>query len=474
MLPVTLLVWIGVIVVVLALLFLFLWKQYRKVGPNEVLVISGGKRHTVTDPDGTKRTIGYRTCIGGGTFVIPFLETTQTLSLEVFTITMKTPEVPTAHGVPVIAEGVAQVKVKGDDYSIRQAVEQFLGKGAEVMRDVAHQILEGHFRAALGTMSIEEICSNREKFARRVEEASSKDCAGMGLQVLSFALKDITDTQGYIEALGKPQVAAVKRDAIVAEAEASRDATINSAVAKKEGDIAKLKADIEIAQANRDYEARRAEFQTVVNQKKAQADFAYDLERHKMNQQIKKEEYKTKLVEKEHAISVEEKEILRIEKELESTVKKPAQAEAFRLQEEAKAKVEAKKLEGISEVEYLREKGKAEADAMRYKAESWKEYNEAAIYQMFAENLPQLARAIAEPLSKVDKIIMVGGGGDGSIGASRITGEVAQMLAQLPTIIESLSGVDIKKFLERLPEIKSRAGISVPAEKKPKKKRVIK
>jgi flotillin len=293
-----LMIWAGVVVVVVVLIFLLLSKQYQKVGPNEVLVISGGKKRTVADPDGTKRTIGYRTCVGGGTFVMPFLETTQTLSLEVFTIAMKTPEVPTAQGVPVIAEAVAQVKVTGDDYSVRQAVEQFLGKGTDAMRDVAGQVLEGHFRAALGTMSIEEICGKRGEFAQRVQSTASRDLGGMGLMLLSFALKDITDTQGYIEALGKPQVAAVKRDAVVAEAEASRDATINSAGARKEGDVAKLKADTEIAQANRDYEAKRAEFQTVINQRKAQADFAYDLERHKMNQQIKKEEYKTKLVEK--------------------------------------------------------------------------------------------------------------------------------------------------------------------------------
>jgi flotillin len=186
-----------------------------------------------------------------------------------------------------------------------------------------------------------------------------------------------------------------------------------------------------------------------------------------MNQQIKKEEYKTKLVEKEQAISVENKEVIRKGKELEATVKKPAEAERFRLLEEAKGKVEAKRLAGVSEVDYVRAKGKAEADAMRHKADSWKEYNEAAMYQMFIEKLPELAQAIASPLAKVDKIVMVGGGGDEGFGASRITGEVARMLAQLPTVIESLSGVDMKKFLKELPKIRAKAAQVSATETKP-------
>ncbi len=472
------LMWIGIIVVVLFLLCLALWKQYRKVGPNEVLIISGGKRHIVTDPDGIKRTIAYRTCVGGGTFVLPFFESTQILSLEVFTLIIKTPEVFTAQGVPVMADGVAQVKVKGDDYSIRLAAEQFLGKGAEAIEDVSHQILEGYVRAILGTMAVEEIYRKREEFSRKVEKAVAEDFAKMGLEVISFALKDISDTQGYMEALGKPRIAEVKRDAVIAEAETSKDAVIKSSLAKKEGDIVKFQTETEVAQASRDYEAKRAEFQAVINQKKAQSDFAYDLERHKMDQQIKREEYKVKLVEKEQSIAVEDKEILRKEKELEATVKKPAEAESYRLRLEAKERIEAKKLEGMSEIDFMKAKGKAEAEAMRDKAESWKEYNEAAVYQMFADVLPQLARAIAEPLSKVDKIVIVGGGNDGGIGASKITGEVARIMAQLPPVIESLSGVDIKKFLEKLPEIGAKyikgKGVSIgkePAAKVPKGKK---
>lgn len=457
----TLISWIilaGAIVAVLGLLILAMWKQYRKVGPNQVLIISGGRRRTVIDPDGTKRKVGYRTHIGGGTFVLPFIESAQILSLEVFTLAIETPEVLTQEGIPILAHGLAQVKVKGDDYSIRLAAEQFLGKGPEGIREVASQIVEGHMRNVIGTMTVQQIYQNREDFARKVVEAGAQDYTAMGLQILSFALKDFSDTQGYIEALGKPQVAAVKRDATIAEAETERDSTIKSAIARKEGDVVKFQAETEIAEASRDYEARRAEFQAIINQKRAAADLAYDLERHRASQELKKEEYKVKIIEKEQATIVEEKEIVRREKELEATVKKQAdaeryrvqaiaEAESYRLAAEAKGRTEAKKLEGAAAAEGVRAHGYAEADSMRKKADAWREYNEAAVYQMFIEILPQLARAVAEPLSKVEKIVLVGTG-DG-LGASQITGQVANVLAQLPVVIESLTGVDLRQFLER-------------------------
>lgn len=458
----TLLIIIGAIVVLLILFFIALAKQYRKVGPNEALIISGGRAHKVTDPDGTVRKIGYRISIGGGTFIKPFIERAEVLPLNVLTLTIKTPEVLTAQGVHIIAEATAQVKINGEEYAIRRAAEQFLGKGIEGIKNVAYGVLEGCMRAVLGTMTVEDIYQNREKFSEKVKQAASDDFERMGLEVLSFALKDISDTKGYLAALGQPRIAQVKKDAAVAQAIADKEASIKAAQARKDGDVARLKAETEIAKANRDFESQRAAFQVDINKSKAQADLAYDLEKQRMNQQIRKEEYQVKLIEKEHSIQLEEKEILRKEKELAASIKKAAdakkyqvqaeaEAESFRLAAEAKGRAEAKKLEAESESEMIRAQGAAEAEAMRMKAESWKDYNEAAIYKMVIDALPELARAIAEPLSKVDKIVMVGGGGDGSPGVSRLTGQVAQILAQLPTVVESLSGVDMTKLLEKLP-----------------------
>lgn len=449
-----LLVLIGAIVVVLVIIVLAFAKQYQSVGPNEVLIISGGRKRTIVEPDGTKRKIGYRMHIGGGTFVMPLIERSEVLPLEVLTITIKTPEVLTAQGVHIIAEAAAQVKVGSDEHAIRMAAEQFLATGSQGIKDVSYHILEGRMRATIGASTVEQIYQNREEFNTNVMEASSDDFTRMGMMILSFALKDISDTQGYLESLGKPRIAQVRAEAVVAEAEANKEATIKAAHARKEGDIVKFQAETEVAAASRDYELKRAEFQTAINQKKAQADLTYELERHRMNQQLKKEESRVRLIEKEEAIKIEERESLRKEQELEATVKKAAdakkyqvqaeaEAESYRLEQEAKGRAVAKKLEGD-----------AEAEAMRKKAESWAQYNQAAIYEILVEKLPDLARAVSEPLSKIDKIVMVGGGQDGSLGASKISGEVAQVLAQLPTIIETLGGVDIRKLVERLPELK--------------------
>lgn len=457
---VNLLIIIGVVVLLLALIIVALAKQYRKVGPNEVLIISGGRMRKVKEPDGTVRKVGYRMSIGGGTFVKPFVEQVQVLPLEIYTLDIKTPEVITAKGVHIVAHATAQVKINSEEYMIRRAAEQFLHSGSEGIKEVALNVLEGYVRAVIGSMTVEEIYQNRDKFAQKVMQMAKNDFDRMGLEVISFALKDISDTQGYLAALGQPMIAQVKKDAAVAQAETDKEAAIKASEARKDGDIARLKAEAEIAKANRDFEALRAQYQADINQKRALADLAYELEKHKMAQKIKKEELQVKLIEKEQAIEIEQMEIARKEKELEASVKKAAdaqkyqaQAEAeaasFRLEQEAKARAEAKKLEAEAEAEMIRRQGEAEAEAMRKKAEAWKDYNEAMVYKMVIDALPELARAISEPLAKVDKIVMVGG--DGSSGVSKLTEQVAQVLAQLPTVVESLSGVDLKKLLEKLP-----------------------
>jgi flotillin len=450
---------IFVAIFILVLIIFAFAKQYKKVGPNEVLIISGGRTRKVTDPDGSVRKIGYRVSIGGGTFVKPFIEQVQVLPLEVHTVNIKTPEVLTAQGVHIIAEGTAQLKIDSEEYMIRRAAEQFLSTGGEGIKDVSLSVLEGCVRAILGSMTVEEIYQNRDQFSEKVIQKSKDDFERMGLEVLSFALKDISDTKGYLAALGQPRIAQVKKDAAIAQAETDKEASIKAAHARKDGDIAKLKAESEIAKANRDYEAQRSEYQADINQKRALADLSYELEKHKIAQKIKKEESQVKLIEKEQAIKIEEMEIYRKEKELDASVKKAAdarkyqakaeaEAESYRIHEESKAKSQAIKLEGTAEAELIRAKGEAEAEAMLKKAESWKNYNEAMIYKMVIDALPELARAVSEPLSKVEKIVMVGSG-DGSTGVSKITEQVAQVMAQLPTVVESLSGVDLTKLLEK-------------------------
>jgi flotillin len=446
----------GIILVVLALLALLLVKQYKKVGPNEALIISGRKK-TLTGADGTKVKVGYRYRLGGGTFVRPFLETVDTLPMEVVPLTIRTPEVLTHGGVPILADATAQVKIDSSEGAIMIAAEQFLGIGKDGIREVAVNVLEGRMREVIGTLTVEEIYRGRAEFNGKVIAAAKADFAKMGLVLLAFALKEFSDTQGYITSLSKPLITAAKRDARVAEAEGEKEAVIKSSQARKEAEVARLQAEAQIAKAQWENETKKSDSLTLVNQKKAQADFAYELERHRLNQEIKREESKVRQVEKEQAIKIEELEIQRREKELEANVIKPAdarkyqitseaEAEDFRIQAEAHGKAEAVKMEGLAEASRIKERGAAEAEAMLKKAQSMDKYGDAAIMEMYMKVLPEVVRGMSEPLSKVDKIVVVGG--DKSLGTTKITAQMAEILAQVPDVVQSLTGADIKKFIK--------------------------
>jgi len=447
-----LIVIIVVAVVVAAIVFMIL-KNYRKVGPNEVLIISGGRKRTITLPDGSTRQVGYRIRIGGGTFVRPFIEQAEILPLEIIPMDIQVEDAISTNGIRCTIRGTAEVKIAGDEASIHLAAEQFLGKPLTDIRDVALRTLEGSSRSLIGTMNLESLNKNRKDFTARVFDDVGQYFANMGLKLLSYNLKEITDPSGYLEALGKPRIVEARRDAEVAEAEAARDAIIKSAQAKKEGDVAKIAAETELAKANQDFELKKAELQKELNSRKADADFSYELERHKLNQELRTEEGKVKLIEKDSEIQLQMKEIERVEQELEATVRKPAAAEQYRLESEAKGMAEAKRVQGIVEAELVEKVGQAEADALRRKAESWNSYSQPALLQMMFERLPELAREMAAPISKVDKIVMVSN--DGKMGTSKITGELASMMTQLPTVVKSLSGFDLEAWLKQLSQSKN-------------------
>jgi len=475
------------IVVALVLLAVFIASRYRKVGPNQVLIVSGFS-HRYRLPDGQIGKRGFRIIRGGGTFVWPVFEKIDILSLEVMTLDVQTPEVYTLEGVPVIVDGVAQIKVKGDDVSIQTAAEQFLSKSKEEIAAIAHQTIEGHLRAVLGTLTVEDIYKERELFAQKVQEIAAGDMANMGLQIVSFTLKNITDNQGYLNALGAPRTAQVKRDAIIGQAEADRDATIRSAEANREGQIARYQAETRIAEADRDYRMKVQEYQASVNRKKAEADLAYNIQQNITNQEVKREEVQVEVVSKEKQIEVQEREIKRRELELDATIRKPAEAEQYRVKtlaeaerfkleteasgqaaaqratgfaqaditaRQGEAEAQAIRARGLASADVIRAEGLAQAEANRKKAEAWQYYNEAAIAQLLIENLPALAREIAAPLARTDRITIVSTGGEGGgAGAARITQDVSQIIATLPPIIESLTGMKIEQLLQRIPGIK--------------------
>lgn len=422
------------------------------VGPNEALVISGGCCGST----------GKTKVIGGWGWAWWFVTDVQKLSLEVMTLNPVCESVETSEGVPLTVTGVAQCKVMPEGELLDTALEQFLGRSAGEIEDVILQTLEGHLRAILGTLTVEEIYQDRDRFAQLVREVASPDVGKMGIEILSFTIKDVYDRVEYLASLGKAQTAAVKRDADIGVAEANRDAGIKEAEAEKTHMDAKFEADTKIANSEREYKLQKAAFDQEVNTAKADAELAYELQAAKEKQQIRNEEIQIEIVERRKQISIEEQEILRKEKELTSTVRLPAEAESFRVEtlaqgqrtqtvEVARAAAEKIKAIGGAEATAIESVGKAEAERMRMKASAYKQYGDAAMMSLVLEALPKVAAEVAAPLGKVDEIVLLGGD-------NRATSEITKLISQLPPAVQAITGVDLTGVLTKIP------GASAPAQ----------
>jgi flotillin len=467
---------IGLVIIILFFVLMtmafIVANRYKKVGPNQVLVISGLGQTFVDPATGKRERQSFRIVRGGGTIIWPVVERVDDLSLEIMTIEVITPKVYTVQGVPITVDGVAQIKIASDDVSIITAAEQFLSKNQEEVKNVALQTLEGHLRAILGMMTVEEVYKDRDTFAQRVQEVSSTDMANMGLRIVSFTIKDIRDDQGYLDALGQARTAEVKRDAAIGQAMAARDATIKAAQARQEGETAKYQAETKIAESEKEFKVQKAAYDAEVNRKNAESELAYTLQQNITNQQVRAEAVQIEVIEKQKQIEVQQQEALRKEKELEATVRRPAEAERYKvetlanarsmqLQTEAggqaaavrqvgTAEADAARAKGLAQAEIIQAQGFAEAEAMQKKAEAWLQYNQAAIIQQLIDKLPEVAMAIAEPLSKTERIVVINSGGGGA-GASRVTQDVADIVAQVPATVEALTGVDLVETIRSLP-----------------------
>ncbi len=475
---------VGVLFVMLVLAG-FYASRYKKVGPNQVLVVSGRRRTVVSPVTGQRELLGFRVVKGGGTFIFPVLERVDVLSMEILTIEVEVRSVYTVEGVPVHVDGVAQIKIRGDDSSIYTAAEQFLSKGPEGIVYVAHETLAGHLRAILGMLTVEEIYKDRDAFAGKVLEVSGGDLANMGLEIVSFVIKDIRDDKEYLESLGRTRTAEVKRDAVkgeaeaqrdatIAQANAARDATIQSAEARQQGETAKYQAETKIAEAQKNYRVQKAHYDEQSNRSEVQAELARTLQEKITTQEITDQDVQIEVVAKRKQIEVQEQEVQRRVKELEATVEKPAEAERYRIETLANAKkfqteteaagaaeatrlqgkgeADAVKAKGLAQAEVIQAQGFAEAQAMEKKAEAWQKYNQAAIIQQLIEALPQVAAAVAQPLSQTDRIVIINSGGDGA-GASKVTADVTNIIAQVPETLEALTGVNLVQALQSLPGI---------------------
>ena len=472
---------IGVVVLLLIGLVAIFMLRYRTVGPDEALIVTGsylGSKNVHVDEYGNK----IKIVRGGGTFVLPIFQQAEPLSLLSIKLDVQTPEVYTEQGVPVMADGVAIIKVGSSIGEIATAAEQFLGKTRQDMENEAKEVLEGHLRSILGSMTVEEIYKNRDKFSQEVQRVASQDLAKMGLVIVSFTIKDVRDKNGYLDALGKPRIAQVKRDADIATAEAEKETRIKRAEADKEARKAELERLTEIAEAEKINQLKLAEFRREQDIAKARADQAYHLEEAKAKQEVTEQQMQIKIIERQKQIELEEKEILRRERQYDSEVKKKADAERYAIEqaavaEKAKlmaeaeaqkyrieamakaeaerirldglAKAEAEKAKGEAEAEIIRLKGLAEAEAKQKIAEAFERYGQAAILDMIIKMLPEYAKQVASPLANIDKITIVDTGSNSTNGgANRITGYATNLMASLQETLKASTGIDVKQLLE--------------------------
>jgi flotillin len=464
----------------IALLGVFITK-YRTAGPDEALIVTGsylGSKNVHVDESGNK----IKIIRGGGTFVLPVFQQAEPLSLLSSKLEVTTPEVYTEQGVPVMADGTAIIKIGGSIGEIATAAEQFLGKSKEDRENEAKEVLEGHLRSILGSMTVEEIYKNRDKFSQEVQRVASQDLAKMGLIIVSFTIKDVRDKNGYLDSLGRPRIAQVKRDADIATAEAEKETRIKRAEAAKDAQKAELERATEIAEAEKENQMKMADYRREQDIAKARADQAYDLETARAKQEVTEHEMQIRIIERQKQIELEEKEILRRERQYDSEVKKKAdadryaveqaaeaekkkqiaeadanqyriesqaRAEAERVRADGMAKADSQRAQGESEAEIIRLKGLAEAEAKRKIAEAFEQYGQAAMMDMVINMLPEYAKQLASPLSNIDKITVVDTGSDSNNGgANKVTGYATNLMSTMQESLKASSGIDVKELLQ--------------------------
>jgi flotillin len=449
----------GGIVLATMMLLGFIAQMYRKVGPNEAFIVYGAG--------------GTRVIKGGGTVIFPMIHSYKTLPLELMSFDVAPKQdLYTKQGVAVTVEAVAQIKVKSDHESILTAAEQFLSKQPAQREGLIRLVMEGHLRGIIGQLTVEEIVKQPEMVADRMRATCADDMDKMGLEVVSFTIKEVKDGNDYITNMGRPDIVRIKMMADIAAAEAERDTAIKRAEALRESAIKKAEADQQRvlaetlslaaqAEAQRDLEVKRAQYVEITKRQQAQADKSYEIQTAIMQQQVVVETVKVQQIEKQEQIKVQEAEILRHEKELIATVLKSAEVERARIETlaaaerqrtiiEAEGRASAVRAEGEAEAEIIFKKGDAEARAMNVKAEAYLEWNQAAVVDRLITQMPEMVRAMATPLANVDKITIVSTGDGPAAGAHKITGDLAAIAAQVPALFESLSGMKMSELLSKV------------------------
>jgi len=500
-----LLLTVGVVtlVIIVFVLLQVVGRLLRKVGPNQALIVYGAG--------------GTKVITGGSHFVIPLYQRAQDFSLELMSFDVApAQDMYTTQGVAVNVEAVTQIKVRSDEQSIKTAAEQFLSKRQEERENLIRLVMEGHLRGIVGQLTVEDLIKDPENVGSKMLKTVTPDMEKMGLEVISFTIKDVRDKNEYITNMGRPQIVQIRKQADIAAALGQRDTQIQqanvareAAVAKSAADQERVKAEAESlgfqAESQRNLSLKKAAFDAEVKKQQATADKAYDIQANMMQQQVVIEAVKVTEVEKNAQIKVQQAEIQRRELELQATIQKAAEAERRRVETVAEAErsrifleaqgqadatkargigdaeankarglaeadanrargladAEVIRAKGLAEAEVIRAKGEAEADAMKVKAAAFHEYNQAAVLDKLLTGMPEIVRAIAEPLSKVDKVTIVSTGSSDSthgLGASRLTGDIVNMVAQVPALFELLSGTSIGDLMSRVPALANQDG----------------
>lgn len=448
---------IGLTVIGVVLLILLV-SRYRTASPDKALIISGaalGRKNVYTDPETSNKMKIVR---GGGTFVLPVIQSAKVLSLLSSKLEVSTPDVYTEEGVPISADGTVIIKVGSTTEDIATAAEQYLGKDTAALENEAREVLEGHLRSILGSMTVEEIYKNRDKFSQQVQEVASVDLAKMGLTIVSFTVKEVADNNGYLDSLGQGRIAEVKRDADIKTAAADKETRIARALAEKESKEAELSRQTEIAEAEKIKNLSLARFKEEQDAAKAKADNAYDLEKARLDKVLRAEQLDAEIVVREKQIELEEKEIIKRERQYDADVRKKADAERYATEQiaaaekaksisESEARAKEIELNGSAQAESIRQIGNAEAESKKQLADAFKQYGEAAIVSLIIEKYPEIVRAASEPLSNIDKITVVDSGN--GQGANAITKTGLNSLVSAQESLKDTTGLDITELINK-------------------------
>ena len=471
-----------VTVVVVVLIIILLCMGYVKAPPDMAFIISGIKKKS-------------KIVIGKASIRIPFFERLDKLNLRLIPIDVKTSNaVPTADYININVDATVNVKISNEPEKLRLAAENFLNKNTEYIAGVAREVLEGNVREIVGKMKLEEMVSDRQKFATLVKENAEPDLAAMGLDIISFNVQNFVDGNEVIENLGIDNIVKIKKAAAIARAESERDIKVAQASADKESNDAAVAAQTEIAKKQNELAIKKSELQMEADTKKAMADAAYEIQKEEQRKTIEVTTANADIAKQEREIELKQKEVAVKEQALEAEVKKQAEADKYAAQQKADAALyqrqkeaearqfeiqhaaEAKQFEaqrdaearkaqaeadryskeqeaegiravGEAEAKAIQAKGLAEAEAMEKKAEAYAKYNKAAVAEMMIKVLPDVAGKIAEPLSQIDKITIIGGDG-GSNGVDQIAGNVPAVMAKLFESMKEATGIDLADIVK--------------------------